>query len=470
MGRIAFISLVALLIACSHDDGAGGMRLAIQKFDPLNGCWAPVWTELEQNLPFELGACTVGADTSFVAGSDSVRVVMDYGDDVNFEPGMAIPEPSLSVVIAGQEVSVNADIQRQPLASRGVFFGRFAVPAEPLGPMSIVARATQGFEREADEEFVVLAPQLDVVIRDCDPATGCKRFGGVDQALIELSAPGGAPQTATLSWTLDGVLSTQNVILERSHSDSLGPISQKVVSVPVPAAPPNTSWVIEGRLGPSVDQAAVITIDSAPLAISVDGCAAETLCEKTANTGTAVVHATGLGGPEQSVTLSTTIDGVVQPGTRTIVLSEPATLQGRAAATGFDHVPIPAAAEGARWQLAGRLGFAAGRSQEIVLHSPVIALEATCGSNCTLRAGSSVTVRVTAPIESLTKQAALSTSVNGVIGLAGATINLSVVDRNNQIISGTQNLPVPDVPGATWALDASVGGYSAPTLVLQLEP
>lgn len=468
-GRIWAFVLVAAVTSSCGEDPAIGLRLAVQRYDPVGACWQTLWTELEPAIDVGPVCSAAPSSPTFVAGADRARVIVDYGDELEFTPGTTVPKPSISVSVAGQEVNVNPDTQARS-GDRAVFDSSFAIPANPVGLMSVRAKASEGLERDAGTSFQVVAPTIAARYDDCSSDVVCERYGGVDSVVLELTAPGSAAQAATLTWTLAGVPSSQTVTLDQPSMTESGPGVEKTIAIPVPPAPDGTVWALSARLGTERVDLPAVVIRAAPIVLTVDGCVDGTPCEKTANTGLVTLRPIVLGKPGQTVTLSSTLDGILQPGTRSLVLSTSTMYLGREAATGADFVGVAVAPEGARWQWSAVLGSSRGTSPELILRSPIIGSALTCGALCDLSAGKTVSVRVSAPADSLTKQALLTTTVNGVVELSAATLNLTSFDQSSQTVSGTQNLPVPASPGATWSIDASVGGYAASTIVVQIAP
>lgn len=603
MKKLVLLAWLAIALLGCTDDPPRGLRLAVFRYNVAGSCWEQIWADTgastagvdvcEANETSDGGAggaggatpnqstsCVAGCD--LVAGSDRLAVAIDYGDDVPFDPGTAPSRPELTVLVGGEAVT-SSRTWKEPTDTRAVFVASFLLPAQPIGELKILAKAAEGFEREtaADANLRVVPAPVSVSLGECD-AVDCTIYGGIGKLPVTVMAPGRQPQTVTLTWTINGVVSTLPLILSREiESDVSGGIyAVGDISIPAPAVVVPTDWTITAHLGltsavarsvnvapaaPQVtidecasgpcdivandrnvvtlkptalgptgqtaavtvsvdgiaqpgsqpvvlDTPAKITLDgkeydaatasyaavlpeTAPGAsvrftvrvgsevaqsaelhmvyaqptLSVDGCDGQSECVMVAHTGAAVVRPAAVGPVGQTVSLSSYLNGVLQPGTRSITLNAPAEIGDLGAATAVEFVPVPIAPEGSRWRLEIRTGALVESSPEIRLVAPQIQASLSCGNTCSLAPGDPVDVLVTAPMLIGTKQALITTTVDGLTDLVSVVLNLNQLNTGGQVVFEQKRLTVPDASGSTWTIDVSLAGYRATTLIVPIQ-
>jgi hypothetical protein len=132
-------------------------------------------------------------------------------------------------------------------------------------------------------------------------------------------------------------------------------------------------------------------------------------------------------------------------------------------------LPVPAGPpDGTVWTLQAQLG-ASIASIDITLRRPSIAASTSCADPCTLTAGATLGLEVVAPFDIHDRQATYTTALDGVPQVAQGTLELLTVDNDGKTITGTIALVAPARPG-TWTIDASVSGYRAQTIAINVVP
>ena len=87
-------------------------------------------------------------------------------------------------------------------------------------------------------------------------------------------------------------------------------------------------------------------------------------------------------------------------------------------------------------------------------------------SSCALTPNTSVGLTISAPAQITPLQAIVDTRIDGVPQLVAAPVQLVV--SSDGTATGLLALPTPGTTG-TWQVDVSVAGYTAPSIVTQIQ-
>lgn len=249
--------LTALLIvtACDYfaDDEPRGVLVAVQKFAPGDGCeWISLTpdatvdgTELVDDV------CPGTADPHLLGGSDRVRLVIDYGDDLEFDPGTILTQPAIVVTLDGIETSVDVSVDTLPRDGRAMFLAVFTVPAQQTAQMAITVQASPGFAKRVSRTFSIEPPVVSLDVVCADPAN-CEREGAVGNATAIVTVPGTIPHTVALLSEIDGEIQEQTYEVMTALAAG-GTATEGRREIPVPVVPDGTRWFLRARLGPSQD-------------------------------------------------------------------------------------------------------------------------------------------------------------------------------------------------------------------------
>jgi hypothetical protein len=109
--------------------------------------------------------------------------------------------------------------------------------------------------------------------------------------------------------------------------------------------------------------------------------------------------------------------------------------------------------------------------RSIALAPPTVTTALACGATCQPVAGTTTALIVTAPLGLRDQTTTVSaTTATGTPILVGSAVTLTTVDNAKQTISGSIAVPIPSTPGRQVIVDATAGGFRAPTLVVQIAP
>jgi hypothetical protein len=358
----SLLSVSAVLAACNSVDDPTTPTVSVQRHVERDSgdCYAMLAgpapaAELQLDAPCDDPA----ASATVVGGVDRVRLVVDYGLDVEFAASANPPEPTVAVTIDGHETTGGFDIAAaRVIDARAYSLVTLVPPAVTTEDVRIAVKVDDGFEALVADPFAIAAPSVAVEVLECDD-DGCELPAAVGFAHVRVEVPGRTGQQVTLRSLVDGV----------SEGESLG------------------------------------TVTTAPVGDHT---------EKEA------------------------------------------------------PVAVPIAAPGAIWRVEAQLGSLRALSPPIVLRAPMITSQIACDDPCTIAPGASTTLTVTSPREIRNRQASVSTTANGVAGLNGATLNLTLEDVGAGTVSGKMALTAPDAAGA-WQIDVLVAGYAAQTLVVTVQ-
>ena len=192
-----------------------------------------------------------------------------------------------------------------------------------------------------------------------------------------------------------------------------------------------------------------------PVDLSLVNCTQGTGCDLIGGVGRAQLKVVVPGDVAQVVQLHGTIDGQPQLDPLPPVTTQ--TLGNHTEA--LAQIPIPAAHEGAVWNIGGQIYATQTAEVTAVIHAPTILSALTCGASCA--AGSSTGLVIGAPNGITPLSARIDTSLDGVPQIVGATAPL--VENANGTATGQLALTAPGA--GTWQIDVHVAGYAAPSIV-----
>lgn len=185
-------------------------------------------------------------------------------------------------------------------------------------------------------------------------------------------------------------------------------------------------------------------------------------CDLPGATGSAHVRLAVPGSVSQTVTIHSTLDGVPQPDpvppVRTFVVG------GHTENT--TAIPIPVAADGTRWSLSAHVGDGPLTKVDAVIRKPTIVTELTCGAGCSLDDGDAVGLEILTLAGIRPLEALVTTRLDGIPHLVDARVPLS--PRADGTAHGVLGLVAPG-PSGTWQIDVTVAGYSADSIVTNVQ-
>jgi hypothetical protein len=297
--------------------------------------------------------------------------------------------------------------------------------------------------------------------------------GGVDTVRLvigygdlEFEQSTAAP-TPTVSMTLDGKDTPPNASIVRVQDASPTVFEATFV------APAQTAQVmmLGARVTDGFDRViGPFAVSEPDLAVVVQECAGMKSCVLAAGVGFATVQVTVPGSAATSGAITSTLGGVAQPTSVPLMLA-PAPSQSNTM-VGTATVPVPAARAAQVWVLTTTVGGRAGPAAAITLGAPTItATLSACDVKkpCSLAAGTTVDLFVSAPRAIQMAQAAVTTRIDGTTDQA-LTLPLEAADVAMDTISGSLPLKVPDHAGSMWVVDARVEGYAAGSVPVTITP
>ncbi|XXX80711.1 hypothetical protein WMF30_18300 [Sorangium sp. So ce134] len=428
----------------------------------------------EVRTAFKVTAPTVTIDVPSCAGTEACAQASGVGNievEVSIAGNVAedvTVRRRLDGVLQQGEQTIRAttlDESGAGIRMRGTGF--VSVPAARDGAEWTLVAEWRSSKAEATP-ITLIRPTVDVRVTPCpaDPTAACEMIAGVGRATLEVAIPGRVASGVTFGSIVNNVLQEGSIPVQSSRDVNLqgGPGMFLTASVLVPAGPAGAPWDLVAQFAGFSYPARQVTLLARTPTIDIDQCPAGRCQTLTAGIDLAVVHVTVPATNAESVTLTSSIDDVLQQGSDRVDATILERRPGGSVATGTAFLKAPSARDGATWKIFAQLGEGRVQAPPIALKAPSIGAELTCDPMCVPTAGSTVGVKITAP-EGSPGQASVSTTVNGAPDVANAIVNLTTVDASSKTISGILRLTVPDVADASWKIDAQVGRYVAPSIV-----
>jgi hypothetical protein len=468
---LASILAASLLTGCSDDLPPGEMKVAVQRSVPAQDCWATVTGgEPDPQLPLDRPCPAADPQPHVTGGSDLIRLVIDYGSDVAFTPGTKPPLPTVTMTLDGVATPTGGSIRPGALqGERAFFLATFKAPAREVTEMVLEVQAAQGFGHRVPQAIRVDAPRVEVTIDQCKEDAPCELTSGTGTAAITVTVPGSTPVDVTLTSQINNILQplTQVVHANTAGGTTGNPVMTGSAFPVVPVAPEGATWKLIAQWGTSEGEGPVITLRKPVVELTLDKCAANTPCHLISGVDVLGLKATVPGMVPGDVTLTSTIDGLLQPGSTTISVKTLINDASGPKMSGPAHIVAPVAKEGAQWVLHAQYGASTFTTPAVTLHTPVVDLAVQqCGmpGPCVLTGGVGSAVldlrvpAATAPTVTLTW------AIDNVLQQGSQMIQLGppVMTPNGQISMGTAFLPVPAVhDGATWQIFAQHVGMTS---------
>jgi hypothetical protein len=216
--------------------------------------------------------------------------------------------------------------------------------------------------------------------------------------------------------------------------------------------------------GDTVQASGTFNVTPQPGTIALPGCpTAPATCTHQLQVGTQSVTVTVPSNVSaQAATVQSLVDGVPQA----LTLQIPLTAIGGNQVSGTQSLPVPAA--GATWTVTGFVGTLSLGAQQISLVPPTLttSLEGCGAGTCTVAAGGTVTLAISAPLGSEVTTAAVVTSVDGVD--TGGTFSATLAPCPGDVDCGTVVVPLSGSPGSLWQARTTVGLFAAPALTARI--
>jgi hypothetical protein len=464
------------LMGCSDDAPPGEMRVAVQRAIPGQTCWASLTADAPDAALGLDPPCAAPTDLAprLAGGSDLIRLVIDYGADLEFTPGTTPPAPTITMTLDGVITATGGSVVPASSGkSRAIFLATFQAPPRAVTEMRFDVQAAQGFSHRVPESFRVDAPQVGLTVDQCKEGQPCELTGGIGTATTTVTVPGATAVDVTLSSTLDDVLQPLSVVVRANIPG--GTVGSPVMTGHAfPAVPlagnASSTWQLFGQWNSSTGAGPRITLNAPVPAIRVQQCASDVPCALAGGVGNAAVELVVPSSAATSATLTWAIDNVLQPGSQSVPLATLMVAPTGPVAMGTTFVPVPVVHGGAAWQLFAQYAGTTSSAPVVTILAPTLGAALACGSTCVPKVGGKVGLLITAPAGFVTPTALVSTSVDGVPSVVSASVTLTTLDVNAGTISGVMSLPVPSSAGSTWQIDTIVGAYKAPAILTTIVP
>ncbi|AGP37450.1 hypothetical protein [Sorangium cellulosum] len=332
--------------------------VSVQKLSFEKGCYetCPSSTAPAAEIDLSGETCGTAAACGFMAGSDRVRVIVDYGS-VELQANVAPPAPALTLIEDEREVPAPASpVLHRQKDGRVVFSAGFTAPAQVARTLSVRAKAAEGFSGQVDL-LSIDAPDFTVSVAECTTDDCAPLAADVGRAHVTVTAPIGTdPRSARLSSRLDGVPLAETTDVALSPQQS-GAVLEGTGSLLVPAGDDADVWGIDVTVG-STRKTVTLLLTRPALEVVVPGCdptpdtTATPICSVTAGKAVTVVVTAprDIHLSEASVTYE--LDGIPaagQPQTEALDIEDVATR------SAVFTVPVPNA-PGSIWLITGRVG------------------------------------------------------------------------------------------------------------------
>ncbi len=255
---------------------------------------------------------------------------------------------------------------------------------------------------------------------------------------------------------VDGVPSDAPIMI--TGEERAGARAYFIATFRAPATPSLDARVIAGvNPGFQTEVPVAFSIVSPQVTIDITDCAQGAPCVLLGAVGSAHVRLAVPGDVPQTIVLAATLDGVPQPDPAPPIKTDP--VGGHTEHT--TAIPVPAARDGAQWVIAAQLGDAVPATATATIQAPTIDSTLSCDPTCSITAGASVGLDITAPANIRPLQALVTTRLAGVPQLVDATVDLVAGADGNA--RGTLALVAPQA--GAWTIDVTIAGYAAATLV-----
>jgi hypothetical protein len=490
--RVAAVMAAVLAVGCTGDEPVAGPAVSLMK-QSVAGCYAVMTV----NRPAaELGLtdlCDGQGDARLYAGVDLVRAVIDYGD-ISFSGTTAAPGPVVVVTIDGKPADVMPALLDERRSNGHTFFlATFTTPNVVSSSIQIAVRVNAGFATTVPTILSTVQP-IQVISVLTRTSAGCSAVvsGSAPAAALGLASPCPMPLPVP---RLNAGTDQVQVVVDYGPIDVPGAtkvpapalavlVDGKDIASPVTVsttlragghvffiatftAPPmlssNVRIAVTATPGATMILPDIFTLAAAPLSITVLECA-QLGCERAGAVGTVHARIAIPGEVPQSIVVHNLIDGLPISDSNVPITTE----LGVGETVTTVEVAVPAAPDGAAWNIVAQLGPIRKAANQITIRRPVIVATLSCGASCTVAAGARLGLEVTAPKDIRSRQAIISTALGGVPILAGSTLDLTAIDIGAGTASASQTLTAPATPG-TWSIDVSVAGYRATTLSVTVQ-
>ena len=308
-------------------------------------------------------------------------------------------------------------------------------------------------------------PALDVPATCTDPAPP-QLFGGADNVEVVIDygpdvdfAGSTSSPVPTVSLTVDGATSSQQITISGEHR-----VGGRAYYIATFIAPPTPSTDMQITAGVDADFQTVVpevfTIVLPPVTLELIDCTGIQACELAGSVGSAHIKVSVMGEVPQTILVHTLLDGFLQPDTLPPLITE-------ISAGHTEHttaIPVPAARDGAQWEITAQLGAQSPTSVTATIIAPTITTELSCGNACAASSMVGLTIKAPALISPL--QAIVDVRFEGVPQIVAAPVELVV--SADGTATGLLAIPAPSTTG-TWQIDASVAGYAAPSIITQIQ-
>jgi len=349
------IPLLALVGCVDGITGDARPRVSVLKQD--GGCFALMAGEAIEPTLGVSGTCSYRAEPRMLAGIDLIEVIVDYGADVPFAGSTIAPRPNIVITLDGVASEDPIEISDEfRVGERAYFIATFRAPKTASNDVRVTAGVNAGFQTTVAEVLETYAPQVELLLLECQTGGNCDLPGSTGAAHIHVAVPGTITQFVTIHSTLDGI----------QQPDPL---------------PPVRTFVVNNR---------------------------------TENTSA---------------------------------------------------VPIPVAPDGTLWTISAQVGDGPLTEVDAIIRKPLIITRLTCGNICNLDDGDAVGLEIVTPANIRPLEALVTTRLAGIPQLVDTRVSLQ--NRADGTTFGTIGLVAPG-PGA-WQIDVTVAGYSASTIVTQVQ-
>lgn len=288
----------------------------------------------------------------------------------------------------------------------------------------------------------------DATSVDCGFRGGVGKIRLVTKLNVQV-APENAPPKPTITWIADGVPTTVSPDKVVDRTTDLTPYYSVVL--PVPQGPVADLLFHVELVDGYEAEASGFSVSPPTVSLIADGCIAGETCARPAGVGKlpiSILAPEGLVGAKLLQWLDDEPFGTVL---------EPASALTQDGVTEWRASPTVPVRENGIWRIQALVGSTLSPSQEIVLAPPDIrvnVLNCPANAECSLSAGSPVTLLVSAPRDIVPTSATLKSTLDGIPVAGTNVVDLSTVEGDSR--TGYFMTTVPMNVGKVWQHTATI--------------
>lgn len=435
-----------------------------------------------------------GKNTQLLAGIDLVELVIDYGA-IDFPEAASVPAPTVVVLTDGKPTTTSASIvPQQRVNGHTLYLAAFTAPEAISNDVQISVSVASGYATDVATIYQTVQPgaMLSVLAKTpsgcftlaggvapapelglsnlCDPMGTADVHAGVDalELVVDYRAgsnvvpdipPTIAIPTPSVAMTVDGA--AQPAIEVGAEQRAAANRRYFTAQLHAPDTPSHDVLFQVKTVSGAIPVQARIETDAVRPEVSIAECGSS--CTAIAAVGAVHLRVALPGDVPQPVAIHGLLGHALTADPVSAVTT--AFVDGHTEAT--VAVPVPTGVpDGTIWTLQAQVGTAIA-GIDVTLHRPAITASASCASPCVVTTGAPLGLKVVAPFDIHDRQAIYTTALDGLPQVAQGTLDLLTIDNDGETIMGAVTLTAPAQPG-TWVIDASVSGYHAQTIMINV--